>query len=129
MALVRSYLNKCIPNIYEHVQLLHTLQLQLNQCLPKELIQNCFVANFYQGSMIIGVTDASWILPLQYELPKIRDYLRKETNLKSLVSIKLKVLPKMHIVQKQVDLKSKKYASSVAKESLKILRIALSTEL
>lgn len=111
-----------MPNIYVHAKLLNTLQTQLHKCLPNELINNCFVANFHQGTITLGVTDACFILPLQYELPKIRDYLRKETNLKNLVSIKLKVLPKMQSMQQKTHSKTKQQASPVAKESLKILR-------
>ncbi|OGV27171.1 MAG: hypothetical protein A3F18_07080 [Legionellales bacterium RIFCSPHIGHO2_12_FULL_37_14] len=108
-----------MPNIYEHIKLLLALQTHLDACIPDALAPYCFVANFSQGCLTIGVSDANWIMPLRYELPNIRDYLRQKAKVVSLTSIQLKVQPKLLMLNKKGVVTNKKLGSITAVNSLR----------
>ena len=68
------------------------MNTKLQAYLPLSLFQRVFIVNFTQGCLTLGVHDAAWLAELRYELPRLRDILRREAGWYGLGSIQLKVI-------------------------------------
>lgn len=67
---------------------LDELNSKIKTTLETPLADNCQVAAFNKGCLILSVTNAAWATELRYLLPELRDKLRK-MGLYQLVSIKI----------------------------------------
>lgn len=83
--------NTTFSDIYKQVSQLETINQAVKNFLPSTLHAHCKVAGFYQGTLLLGVDDASWATPLRYSAPELRNYLRQKAGLYQLSSIKIVV--------------------------------------
>ncbi|WP_392564762.1 DciA family protein [Orbus wheelerorum] len=82
--------NNTFLTIQERSKALYTLNNLVHKLLPDNLCQECRVANYRQGILIINVSSASWLTRLRYEQEKLRSLLR-QNGLRGLTSIQFKV--------------------------------------
>jgi len=82
-------------NIQERSKALCTLNNLIHKLLPENLCQECCVANYRQGILVINVSSASWLTRLRYEQEILRTHLR-ENGLSGLISIQFKVNPELN---------------------------------
>lgn len=81
--------------IQERGKALSTLSRLLYGFLPLPLTEQCRVANYRQGILIIEVSSASWLTRLRYEQEKLRSLLR-QNGLSGLSSIQFKINPELN---------------------------------
>lgn len=67
---------------------LDELNSKIKTALKAPLSDNCQVAAFNKGCLVLSVTNAAWATDLRYLIPELRDKLRK-SGLYQLVSIKI----------------------------------------
>jgi hypothetical protein len=116
---ISSCLDPSLLALSNHVENLAKMEIQLQSYLPEALRLVCFVSSFKQGSLTIGVADAVWVTPLRYELPTLRDRLRREGGLHGLTSIQLKVQPFVYEFKKIEKNPVLRSLSQAAREALK----------
>ncbi|OCG06627.1 hypothetical protein A9G13_10205 [Gilliamella sp. wkB178] len=81
-----------LSQIKERTFALYKLAILVNDLLPHALNQQCRVANYRQGILIIEVSSANWLTRLKYEQENIISVLRKRI-LPSLSSIQYQINP------------------------------------
>ncbi|HAF87284.1 MAG: hypothetical protein CMF38_02290 [Legionellaceae bacterium] len=90
-------INHCMnPNLSKIIQQtiwFEELTRKIQMLLPVHLSTHCHVVSFKQGCLMLNVTDTSFATELRYQLPYLRDALRKKAHLPQLLSIKIKLLP------------------------------------
>ncbi|OCG74008.1 hypothetical protein A9G42_10010 [Gilliamella sp. Nev6-6] len=81
----------CLSKIQDRTNALRTLDKAINDLLPSPLNQQCKVANYRNGVLILEVSSASWLTRLKYE----------QSNLIS--SIRTSILPSLSSIQYQIN--------------------------
>ncbi|WP_392560956.1 DciA family protein [Orbus sturtevantii] len=93
---VNSLLNvNTFLTIQEKSRTLYALNNLISKLLPESLSQECRVANYRQGILIVTVSSAGWLTRLRYEQEKLRSFLR-QNGLSGLTSIQFKVDPNLN---------------------------------
>lgn len=92
-----------LSQIQERINALSKLTYAVNELLPSPLKQQCRIANYRQGVLVIQVSSASWLTRLKYEQSNLLSTLRQKL-LPSLSSIQYQIDPNMTVkVSQQVD--------------------------
>ncbi|MCX7117973.1 MAG: DUF721 domain-containing protein [Legionellales bacterium] len=94
MRRINRYLNPRLIDLCQRVMLLEELNAKLSSYLPPTLTSHCRVGSFNQGCLVIVADDAVWASQLRYDIPEIRDKLRREAGIYQLTSIKLTLATK-----------------------------------
>lgn len=94
-ALFNLFKAPSLLTIQERGKALSTLNHLLNRLLPPPLAEQCRVANYRLGILIIEVSSASWLTRLRYEQEKLRSQLR-QNGLSGLASIQFKINPELN---------------------------------
>ena len=84
-------LNAQLLTICHRAIQLEALNSKLKNYLPKALQEQCQVASFTNGCLVIQTSDSVWASQLRYSLPKLRDALRSEAGIYQLASIKITI--------------------------------------
>ncbi|STY25051.1 Zn-ribbon-containing, possible RNA-binding protein-like protein [Legionella taurinensis] len=71
---------------------LSELNDKLTLYLSPSLRAHCTVGSFNRGCLVLALTDPAFATPLRYELPALRDRLRKEAGFYQLLSIQIKMI-------------------------------------
>ncbi len=117
MRQITQCFNTSLSSIYKEANQLKTLTTLVQQHLSQNEPVPCQVSRFSNGCLTLAVEDAVWAARLRYELPTLRDQLRK-AGLHQLTSIRINVSP-----DKTTHLKQKKSTrapllSNKAKQSI-----------
>ena len=91
MRRINRYLNTRLVEICKRTLQLEELNLKLSEFLPATHQKHCHVGSFTHGCLVIVVSDPVWASELRYNIPELRDKLRKEAGIYQLSSIKLMV--------------------------------------
>lgn len=92
MRQITQCFNTSLASIYKEAAQLKTLTALVQQHLGQNEPVPCQVSRFSQGCLVIAVEDAVWAARLRYELPTLRDQLRK-SGLHQLTSIRISLSP------------------------------------
>ena len=84
--------NNSLSSIYKEISQLKTLTDLVQQHLGQNEPVPCQVSRFSEGCLVLTVEDAVWAARLRYELPTLRDHLRK-AGLHHLTSIRINLSP------------------------------------
>ncbi|NUF27630.1 MULTISPECIES: DUF721 domain-containing protein [Gilliamella] len=82
----------CLSEIKDRTFALSKLSNIVNELLPSLLKQQCRVANYRQGVLVLEVSSASWLTRLKYEQSNLISEIRKNI-LPSLSSIQYQINP------------------------------------
>ncbi|WP_202112714.1 DUF721 domain-containing protein [Gilliamella sp. Pas-s95] len=82
----------CLSEIKDRTFALSKLSNIVDELLPSLLKQQCRVANYRQGVLVLEVSSASWLTRLKYEQSNLISEIRKNI-LPSLSSIQYKINP------------------------------------
>lgn len=88
---INQCLNKQLASICEQSMKLSELNDKLHVFLSSSLRDHCHVGSFNRGCLVLTTPDPVWATPLRYEIPNLRDQLRKEAGLYQLISIQIKI--------------------------------------
>ena len=126
-------LGSLLTKAKELVNLNHLISSYLDPAIQA----HCHVANYRAGLLVLEVTSSTFATLLRYQVPELRDKLRKQAHLHELVSIKICVQdhhedPKNHRPQQKACLSTtsrkhiKEMAGSVKDPELQeaLLRLA-----
>ncbi|NUF50050.1 DUF721 domain-containing protein [Gilliamella sp. ESL0250] len=86
----------CFSKIQERTNALKTLAKEVNDLLPSPLNQQCRVANYREGVLILEVSTAGWLTRLKYEQSNLISEIRKNI-LPSLSSIQYQINPDISV--------------------------------
>ncbi|WP_058531820.1 DUF721 domain-containing protein [Legionella rubrilucens] len=89
---VNQCLNKQLAALCEQSMKLNELSDKLKLYLSPSLHAHCTVGSFNRGCLVLALTDPAFATPLRYELPTLRDRLRKEAGFYQLLSIQIKII-------------------------------------
>ena len=92
MRQITQCFNTSLTSIYKEVSQLKTLTDLVQQHLGQNEPVPCQVSRFSEGCLVLTVEDAVWAARLRYELPTLRDQLRK-AGLHHLTSIRIHLSP------------------------------------
>ena len=92
MRKITQCFNNSLASIYQEAEQLKTLTALVQQHLGQDEPVPCQVSRFSQGCLVLAVEDAVWAAKLRYELPTLRDQLRK-AGLHHLTSIRVNLSP------------------------------------
>ncbi len=92
MRQITQCFNASLSSIYQEAAHLNTLTTLVKRTLGQEKAVPLTVSRFKNGCLLLEVQDAVWASELRYELPKLRDALRKE-GLHHLTSIRIQLAP------------------------------------
>ncbi|MDX2345640.1 MAG: DciA family protein [Legionella sp.] len=81
-----------LASIFEEATQLKTLTALVQEHLGLEEVVPCQVSRFSKGCLVLAVEDAVWAARLRYELPTLRDQLRR-AGLHHLTAIQINVSP------------------------------------
>ncbi len=90
MRQITQCLNSSLASIYQEAAELNTLTALVCEQLQENI--PCHVSRFSKGCLTLTVEDAVWAAQLRYELPTLRDQLRK-AGLHHLISIRISLAP------------------------------------
>jgi len=90
MRQINQCLNKQLHDICRRTVQLDDLTLKITRYLNSPLRDHCKAASFNRGCLVITTTNA-WATELRYELPHLRDQLRKNAGIYQLTSIQINV--------------------------------------
>ncbi|MWP49748.1 MULTISPECIES: DUF721 domain-containing protein [unclassified Gilliamella] len=117
----------CLSKIQDRTNALKTLSKVVSDLLPLPLSEQCRVANYRQGILILEVSTASWLTRLKYEQSNLISEIRK-TVLPSLSSIQYLINPNIsaRLSQRQSQTSKSSLAPSVmtAKSSMILYALA-----
>lgn len=99
-----------LRNIQQRAIALLKLNKTVKALLPKQMHEFCNVANYRQGILVLEVANASWLTRLRYEQQMLLTTLRSEI-LPSLVSIDIKINPKLSTNSQTAENLTDRYAS------------------
>lgn len=116
MKRIHYYLNTQLMEISNRVIQLEELNNKLQTHLPSYLREHCHVGSFNNGCMVIMVNNAAWASELRYNLPELRDALRKEAGIYQLASIKITMIT-LDVTKARKP--SDKKLSSTARQAIK----------
>ncbi|MBA2653305.1 MAG: DUF721 domain-containing protein [Tatlockia sp.] len=105
MRAINRCLNSQLLDLCRRIIHLDELNCKMIAVLPTPLNENCSVAAFTRGCLLITAKNAAWATELRYLLPELRDQLRKE-GLYQLSSIKI-TLPEQEQLEKKKPAKTK----------------------
>lgn len=118
-ALIRP-INRCLNSqlleICQQAIKLDELNGKIKAILASPLNTHCSAAAFNSGCLLITVTNSAWATELRYQLPELRDKLRK-TGLYQLRSIKI-ALAEFDPKQLEQDVTTKRLLSSSARTTI-----------
>ncbi|QRN02765.1 DUF721 domain-containing protein [Legionella sp. MW5194] len=89
---VNQCLNKQLAALCEQSIKLNELNEKLKMYLSPSLHEHCSVGSFNRGCLVLALTAPAFATPLRYELPVLRDRLRKEAGFYQLLSIQIKII-------------------------------------
>ncbi len=116
---IYQFMNQKLKQICQEAIRLETLNMLIKKQLPDPLKECCSVGSFDKGILKILVKSPEWATILRFELPNLRDYLRKE-GFYQLSTIK--IIPEMpkqtQSIQHKKPVLTEK-AQSIIKESSK----------
>lgn len=115
---IRDCLNNKIGAIYQHACSLRTIEPIVRKHLPELLKPHTTIGGLHQGCLILITHDAVWASQLRYELPYLRDILRKEAHLYQLRTIKINIVEKQSISKETNPSKS---LSAIARSTIENL--------
>ena len=108
MRQITQCFNATLASIYQEVTELNRLTALVQAYLGKDEASGavpCDVSRFSKGTLVLAVKDAVWAAKLRYELPSLRDHLRRAGGLHQLTSIRIHLSPSTHApVQKKKNL-------------------------
>ncbi|CDZ75841.1 Zn-ribbon-containing, possibly RNA-binding protein and truncated derivatives [Legionella massiliensis] len=87
---INRCLNVQLLNLCQRAIALEELNDKIKANLPSPLRDNCQAAAFNRGSLVISTLNAAWATELRYQVPELRDRLRK-AGLYQLTSIKITI--------------------------------------
>ncbi|MWN31517.1 DUF721 domain-containing protein [Gilliamella sp. Pra-s65] len=90
----------CLSEIKDRTFALSKLSHVINELLPSPLKQQCRVANYRQGVLVLEVSSASWLTRLKYEQSNLISEIRKNI-LPSLSSIQYRINPNISVTLSQ----------------------------
>lgn len=85
---INRCLNAQLLDLCQRAIALEELNDKIKANLPSPLKDNCKAAAFNRGTLVISTLNAAWATELRYQLPELRDCLRK-AGLYQLSSIKI----------------------------------------
>ncbi|OCG28060.1 hypothetical protein A9G11_11135 [Gilliamella sp. wkB108] len=91
-----------LSKIQERTNALSKLSNVVSDLLPSPLNQQCRVANYRRGILVIEVSSASWLTRLRYEQSELISGIRRQI-LPSLSSIQYQINPNITAQLSQVD--------------------------
>ncbi|CEK11890.1 DUF721 domain-containing protein [Legionella hackeliae] len=89
MRRINRCLNSQLMEICLNSMELEGLNTLIKSYLPPHIANYCNIGSFVRGSLTLAVSNAAWATELRYNLPELRDRLRKEAGLYQLTGIKL----------------------------------------
>lgn len=92
MRSISRCLNKQLADLCQRSVQLEELTNKIKLILPEALANECQVASFNKGCLLLTTADAAWALQIRYAIPELRDKLRKEAGMYQLSSIKVIVI-------------------------------------
>ncbi|KTD64633.1 DUF721 domain-containing protein [Legionella spiritensis] len=92
MRKINQCLNRQILEICQKSVQLDTLNALLHSYLKPHLRDHCRAGSFNKGCLVVITTNPAFATELRYELPDIRDKLRREAGLYQLSSIQIKII-------------------------------------
>ena len=92
MRQINRCLNKQLLDMCQRTMLLDDLNSKLKMYLQPSLHKHCAIGSFNKGCLVITTDNAAWATELRYEIPALRDRLRKDAGLYQLLSIQIKVV-------------------------------------
>jgi hypothetical protein len=92
MRRIGQCLNPKLTEIYKQAVRLVELNKKVIAYLPEPFRDHFSVGSFNQGQLVLHTLDPTWASQLRYQLPELRDYLRKEAGIYQLVSIKIMIV-------------------------------------
>ncbi|MBA2657595.1 MAG: DUF721 domain-containing protein [Tatlockia sp.] len=106
MRSITRCMNAQLIKLCERTIQLDELSFKMKTLLPENLHDNCAVASFNRGCLLIIAKNSAWATELRYRLPELRDKLRQE-GLYQLTSIKIS-LPNFEedLIQKKAVIKT-----------------------
>lgn len=103
-----------LASIYQEATQLASLTALVKQQLGQDETVPCEVSRFSKGCLVLAVQDAAWASQLRYELPTLRDKLRK-AGLHQLISIRIQLSPS-HVAPVEKKQKTSRPLSPKAKQ-------------
>ncbi|KTC76772.1 DUF721 domain-containing protein [Legionella brunensis] len=91
MRRINRCLNSQLQEICQNALELEGLSTLVKTHLPPHLSNYCKVGSFLKGALTLTITNAAWATELRYNLPELRDKLRKEAGLYQLTGIKISI--------------------------------------
>lgn len=85
--------NSMLGRLCQHADFLGVLENRLRLFLDSPLNTHCIVANYYNSTLILHADSAAWASKLRYNTPAILAFMQNECKLKSLKTIRIKVIP------------------------------------
>ncbi|VEG91311.1 DUF721 domain-containing protein [Legionella spiritensis] len=92
MRKINQCLNRQLLEICQKTVQLGALNDRLHAYLKPHLRDYCMAGSFNKGCLVITITNPALATELRYELPDIREKLRKEAGLYQLSSIQIKIM-------------------------------------
>lgn len=88
---INRCLNPRLSELCQKVLYLEELNDKIAQFLPDNLCQHVKACSFTQGKLVLLVSGQEWASQLRYNLPELRDKLRREGKIYNLVTITIKL--------------------------------------
>ncbi len=114
MRRINSCTNNQLKTLCQQSIELEELSLKLQNYLPEAFKTHCQIGSFMQGCLFIITKDPIWASQLRYQLPELRDRLRKEGGLYKLSSIKIAIKSE-HTSIKPKKIKTRAFSPSTHK--------------
>lgn len=118
MRRINRCLNKQLLTMCQQTAQLEELNAKLRLYLKPHLSQHCSVGSFNKGCLIIATSSAAWATELRYEIPALRDQLRKEAGLYQLLSIQIKVIDPQNDPIKTMKIEKPHSLSTTARHTI-----------
>lgn len=112
-----------LRNVQQRAIALIKLNKAVKALLPKQLHEFCRVANYRQGILVLEVANASWLTLLRYEQQTLLSTLRGEI-LPSLVSIDIKINPKLSTNKQTAENLVHRYIPESTKDDVPIRQLS-----
>ncbi|HEY5701898.1 MAG TPA: DUF721 domain-containing protein [Gammaproteobacteria bacterium] len=90
-----------LADLLQHIRRLQALDRELSTCLGQPLSGHCCIANITDDMLVLHADTSAWAAKIRYLTPNILEHIRRECQLPSLKSVRIRVLPKQSEPQKQ----------------------------
>lgn len=100
---IKHCLNNTSKQLNKIINKVHSLQIltqKLHSHLDRKLSHHCQVADFYDGKLVIAVTNGSWATLIRYAIPDLLEKLRREKEFDFLQQIQCIIQPTLFTAQK-----------------------------